>query len=67
MENTLHSRKKGKYYHRREKIIFYFSDVLIKLGKRIIPFKLARLLITHDGGKLTRVGELSLAKRLQGR
>ena len=25
----------------------------------IIPFKLVRLLVTHDGGKLTRVGELS--------
>ena len=31
MENTLNSRKKkkekGKYYHRRQKITFYFSDV----------------------------------------
>ena len=26
MENTLNSRKKGKYYHRRQKITFYFSD-----------------------------------------
>ena len=32
-----------------------------------IPFKLARLLVTHNDGKLTRVGELSLAERLQGR
>ena len=24
MENTLNSRKKGKYYHRRQKITFYF-------------------------------------------
>ena len=27
MENTLNSRKKGKYYHRRQKITFHFSDV----------------------------------------
>ena len=30
-----------------------------------MPFKLARLQVTHDGEKLTRVGELSLAERLQ--
>ena len=40
---------------------------IIKLRNWIIPFKLARLLVTHDGGKLTQVGELSLAERLQGR
>ena len=34
---------------------------IIKLRNWIIPFKLARL---HDGGKLTRVGELSQAERL---
>ena len=39
----------------------------IKLKNWIIPFKLARLLVTHEGRKLTRVGELSLAERLQGR
>ena len=39
----------------------------IKLKNWIIPFNLARLLVTHDGRKLTRVGELSLAERLQGR
>ena len=33
---------------------------IIKLGNWIIPFKLARLLVTHDGGKLTCIGELSL-------
>ena len=27
MENTLNSRKKGKYYHRRQKIAFYILDV----------------------------------------
>ena len=38
----------------------------IKLRNWIIPFKLVRLLVTHDGGKLTRVGKLFLAERLQG-
>ena len=27
MENTLNLRNKGKYYHRRQKIAFYFLDV----------------------------------------
>ena len=27
LENTLNSRKKGKYYHRRQKITLHFSDV----------------------------------------
>ena len=40
---------------------------IIKLKNWIIPFKLVRLLVTHDRGKLTQVGELSLADRLQGR
>ena len=40
---------------------------IIKLRNWIIPFKLVRLLVTRDGGKLTRVGKLSLAERLQGR
>ena len=60
IENTLNSRKKGKYYHRRQMFI-------TKLRNWTIPFKLARLLITHDGGKLTRVGELSLSEGIQGR
>ena len=41
--------------------------VIIKLRNWIIPFKLARLLVTHDDRKLIRVGELSLAECLQGR
>ena len=41
--------------------------VIIKLRNWITPFKLARLLVTHDDRKLIRVGELSLAERLQGR
>ena len=40
---------------------------IIKLRNWMIPFQLARLLVTHEGGKLTRVGELSLDDRLQGR
>ena len=41
--------------------------IIIKLRNWILPFKVTRSLVTHDGGKLTRVGELSLAERLQGR
>ena len=65
MKNTLNSRKKGKYYHRRQ--IVMIQMFIIKLRSWIIPFKLVPLPVTHDGGKLTRVGELSLAERLQGR
>ena len=36
---------------------------IIKLRNWIIPFKLARLLVTHYSRKLTWVGELSLASR----
>ena len=39
----------------------------IKLRNWIIPFKLVRLLVTRDSGKLTWVGKLSLAECLQGR
>ena len=50
------------------KITFYLADIFNynKLKNWIIRFKLTRLLVTHDGGKLTRVGELSLAERYQG-
>ena len=40
---------------------------IIRFRNWIIAFKLARLLVTHVGGKVTRIGELSLAQRLQGR
>ena len=40
---------------------------IIKLRNWIIPFKLVRLLVMHDGGKLTQIGKLSLAERLQDR
>ena len=40
---------------------------IIKLRNWIIPFKLVRLLVTHDGRKLIQVGKLFLTERLQGR
>ena len=47
--------------------LFIFQMFIIKLRNWIILFKLSQLLVTHEGGKLTRVGELTLAERLQGR
>ena len=68
MENTLNSqKKKGKYYRRRQKITFFPQMFRIKLRNWIMPFKLTGLLVMHDGRKLTRVDELSLAECLQGR
>ena len=49
------------------KELFVFQMFIIKLRNWLAAFKLARLLVTHDDGTLTRVGELSLAERLQGR
>ena len=40
---------------------------IIKHRNWIIPFKLARILANHNGGKLARVGELYVTERLQGR
>ena len=69
MENTLNSRKQGKtlssWVDRKQLFIFQMS--IIKLSYWIMPFKLARILVAHDGGKLSQVGELSIAERLQGR
>ena len=62
-ENTLNSRKKGKCYHRRQKITFYFSDVYNKLSSEIGSYRSN----WHDGRKLTWVFELSLAECLQDR
>ena len=66
-----------KFMKKRENIVIiiytentsYCSDVYSNISFRnwIMPFKLSRLLVTHDGGKLSRVGELSLAECLQGR
>ena len=40
---------------------------IIKLRNWIIPFKLVRLLVRHDDGKLIQVGKLFQGERLQGR
>ena len=61
MENTLNSQKKGKYYHCIKKIP-YIVQMFIELRNWIIPLKLSGLMVTHEGGKLSRVGELSLAE-----
>ena len=61
------AKKTGKYYDYIQKIPYIVQMFIISLRNRIIPFKLSRLLVTHDGGKLSRVGELSLAERLQAR
>ena len=67
MDNTLNSRKKGNGIIVDRKQLFIFQMFIIKLGNWMIQFKFAQLLVTHDGGKLTWVGELSLAEYLQGR
>ena len=67
MENTSNSQKREKIIIVDRKNLFIFQMFMIKHRNWIIPFKLARLLVTHDGGKLTLVGELSPAERLQGR
>ena len=67
MENTSNSKKRKKIIIVYRKNLFIFQMFMIKLRNWIIPFKLAQLLVTHDGGKLTLVGELSPAERLQGR
>ena len=67
MENTSNSKKRKKSVTIDRKNLFIFQMFMIKLKNWIIPFKLAQLLVTQDGGRLTRVGELSSAERLQGR
>ena len=49
-----------------QKIPFIVHMFIIYLRNLITPFKLSKLLVTHYVGKLSRVGELSLAERLQG-
>ena len=63
IENTLNSKKREKVIIVDRKNLFIFQMFIIKLRNWIIPFNLAQLL----GGKLTLVGELSPAERLQGR
>ena len=62
----------GKYYHRIQKIPVYCSDDYNLAQKfdnsfLIVYWSRSLLLVTHDGGTLSRVGELSLTERLQGR
>ena len=68
MENTLNSRKHGKILSLYAENTLYCSDVY-NLAQKLNNFVqiVARLPVTHDGGKLSRVGELSIAERLQGR
>ena len=68
MENMFKfMKKKGKYYHHIQKIPYIVQMFIISFRNWIMPFKLSRLLVTHDGGKLSRVDELSLAECLHGR
>ena len=67
MENTLNSRKKKKNSNNKNvKILLSYdentSDVYNLAQKLDNSVQIVRrLLVTHDGGKLSRVGELSLA------
>ena len=67
MEKTSNSKKREKIIIVDRKNLFISQMFMIKLRNWIIPFKLAQLLVTHDGGKLTLLGEFSPAERLQGR
>ena len=67
MQNTLNSPKSGKILSSYTENPYSVQMFIIYLRNWIIPFKLSRLLVTHDGGKLSRIDELSLAERLQGR
>ena len=64
MENTLNSLENGKILSPYVENTLYCSDVnnwAQKLDNSV------QIVNTHDRGKLYRVGELSLAERLQGR
>ena len=61
MKNTFNSRKNWKILSSDAVNTFYCSHVYN------LAQKLSKLLVTHYGGKLSRVGELSLAERLQRR
>ena len=67
MENMLNSRENGKMLSSYTENTLYCSDVYNLAQQLVIPFKLSRLLVTHDGGKLSLVGRLSLAECLEGR
>ena len=42
--------------------LYIVQMFIIELRNWIIPLKLSGLMVTHEGGKLSRVGELSLAE-----
>ena len=71
LENTLNSRKTGTDYHGIQKIPYIVQRFVIKLTNWIIPFKLSRLLVTHDPHMTEEscpgVGKLFLPKGLRGR
>lgn len=48
----------------------FIVHMFINLAQKFdysVQFVLSKLLVTHFGGKLSRVSELSLTERLQGR
>ena len=51
MENTLNSPKSGKILSSYTENRYSVQMFIIYLRNWIIPFKLSRLLVTHDGGK----------------
>ena len=46
---------------------YYCSDVYNLAQKLNNSIQVVKITVSHDGGKFPRVGELSLAERLQGR
>ena len=60
MENTFSMENRENIIIIDRKQLFIFQMFIIKIRNWIIPFKLPLLLVTHDGGKLTLEGELSL-------
>ena len=70
MEHRLTSGKETKTYYRRIQKMSYIAHCpnVYNLAQKLDnAVQIVRLLVTHDGGRLFRVGELSLAERLQGR
>ena len=55
MENTLNSGKNGKILSSYTENTLYCSDVYNLAQKLDNSFKLSKLLVTHDGGKVSQV------------
>ena len=67
-ENTFNSQKHGKILSTYVENTLYCSDVYNLAQKLNNSDQIVmRLLVTHGGGKLSRIGDFSLAERLQGR